>query len=63
MRVTIIGDGGTARVAGRDYPVRFTSRHFREVVLEQDSVAGAVPFVSYHTGRLRGGPTGRLRGS
>lgn len=54
VRVTITGDGGTAHVAGRDYPVRFTSRHFREVELEQDSVAGAVPFVSYHTGRLRG---------
>lgn len=30
----------------------FVSRHFRTVSLEQDSVAGAVPFVSYNTGSL-----------
>ncbi|MDA0638814.1 hypothetical protein OUY22_35845 [Nonomuraea sp. MCN248] len=55
VRVTI-GDGrGTAHVAGRAYPIAFASPHFREVVLEQDSVAGAVPFVSYHTGTLGGG--------
>ncbi|MFB4291128.1 hypothetical protein ACBI99_26005 [Nonomuraea sp. ATR24] len=54
VRVTISGESGTARVAGRTYPITFVSRHFRKVLLEQDSVAGAVPFVSYDTGSLPG---------
>lgn len=54
VRVTLAGGRGTARVAGRDFPVEFASPHFREVVLEQDSVAGTVPFVAYDTGTLQG---------
>lgn len=37
---------------GLTYLCAFVSRNFRTVSLEQDSVAGAVPFVSYNTGSL-----------
>lgn len=52
--VVISGAGATATVAGRRYDVAFLSPYFRSVLLEQDSVLGAVPFVSYHTGSLPG---------
>lgn len=57
VTVTISGGSGTAEIAGRSYPVAFASPSFRTVLLEQDSVAGTVPFTSYHTGALPG-PTG-----
>ncbi|GAA0929012.1 hypothetical protein [Nonomuraea longicatena] len=57
VRVVIGPDGASAAVAGREYALTFTSRFFRSVLLEQDSVVGAVPFVSYDTGSLPG-PTG-----
>lgn len=37
---------------GATYLCNFVSRKFRTISLEQDSVAGAVPFVSYNTGSL-----------
>jgi hypothetical protein len=37
---------------GATYLCAFASPHFRRVEFEQDSVAGAVPFVSYDTGSL-----------
>lgn len=37
---------------GASYLCQFDSPHFRTVLWEQDSVAGAVPFVSYDTGSL-----------
>jgi hypothetical protein len=37
---------------GASYVCAFSSRYFRTVQWEQDSVAGAVPFVSYDTGSL-----------
>lgn len=37
---------------GATYLCTFVSRHFRTISLEQDSVAGAVPFVSYNTASL-----------
>ncbi|GGT13515.1 hypothetical protein ACFFV7_24695 [Nonomuraea spiralis] len=52
VSVTITGQGATAALAGRVFPLAFTSPYFRSVLLEQDSVAGAVPFVSYGTGSL-----------
>ncbi|TDD43293.1 hypothetical protein E1286_29095 [Nonomuraea terrae] len=52
--VVIAGGSGSATVGGRAYEVAFASPHFRSVLLEQDSVVGAVPFVSYHTGSLPG---------
>ncbi|MEV4012039.1 hypothetical protein AB0J35_16175 [Nonomuraea angiospora] len=54
VSVTIAGGSGTAEVAGRAYQVAFASPYFRSVLLEQDSVIGAVPFVSYQTGTLPG---------
>ncbi|MFC5825462.1 hypothetical protein [Nonomuraea insulae] len=57
VSVTITGGTGTAAVAGRTYQVSFVSPFFRSVLLEQDSVVGSVPFVSYRTGTLPG-PTG-----
>ncbi|NJP89853.1 hypothetical protein HCN51_10415, partial [Nonomuraea sp. FMUSA5-5] len=57
VRVDLDGQAGTAAVAGRTYEVSFVSPYFRSVLLEQDSVVGAVPFVSYRTGSLPG-PTG-----
>ncbi|MEV4574665.1 hypothetical protein AB0K16_15550 [Nonomuraea jabiensis] len=54
VSVTIAGGSGTAEVAGRAYLVAFASPYFRSVLLEQDSVIGTVPFVSYHTGTLPG---------
>ncbi|MFI6734515.1 hypothetical protein ACIBI9_16425 [Nonomuraea sp. NPDC050451] len=57
VSVTITGGSGTAEVAGRAYQVAFASPYFRSVLLEQDSVIGTVPFVSYQTGTLPG-PSG-----
>ncbi|MFG1702388.1 hypothetical protein ACFLIM_04265 [Nonomuraea sp. M3C6] len=57
VSVTIIDGSGTAAVAGRTYQVAFASPYFRSVLLEQDSVTGTVPFVSYQTGTLPG-PSG-----
>ncbi|MFI7125380.1 hypothetical protein ACIBQ1_06770 [Nonomuraea sp. NPDC050153] len=57
VSVTIAGGSGTAVVAGRTYQVTFSSPFFRSVLLEQDSVIGTVPFVSYQTGTLPG-PSG-----
>ncbi|WP_113703332.1 hypothetical protein [Nonomuraea lactucae] len=54
VSVTISAGSGTAEIAGRSYPVSFASPHFRHVLLEQDAVAGTVPFASYHTGTLPG---------
>ncbi|MBF8185334.1 hypothetical protein ITP53_06200 [Nonomuraea sp. K274] len=54
VSVTIADGSGTAVVAGRTYRVGFVSPYFRGVTLEQDSVVGTVPFVSYHTGSLPG---------
>ncbi|MEW1836634.1 hypothetical protein AB0392_01585 [Nonomuraea angiospora] len=54
VSVTIDGGSGTAEVAGRAYQVAFASPYFRSVLLEQDSVVGTVPFVSYRTGTLPG---------
>ncbi|WP_336204803.1 hypothetical protein [Nonomuraea sp. LPB2021202275-12-8] len=60
VRVTISAGSGTAEVAGRTYEVTFDSPYFRKVLLEQDSVAGVQPFVSYDTGSLPG-PSGSRR--
>lgn len=57
VSITITDGTGTAAVAGRTYQVSFVSPFFRSVLLEQDSVVGSVPFVSYRTGTLPG-PTG-----
>ncbi|MER6944869.1 hypothetical protein ABT294_12675 [Nonomuraea sp. NPDC000554] len=57
VSVTLTGTTGTATVAGRTYRLAFASPYFRSVLLEQDTVAGAVPFVAYDTGTLPG-PTG-----
>jgi hypothetical protein len=57
VSVTITNGSGTAALAGRTYQVSFASPYFRRVLLEQDSVTGTVPFVSYHTGSLPG-PSG-----
>ncbi|MFB4282200.1 hypothetical protein ACBJ59_43385 [Nonomuraea sp. MTCD27] len=57
VSITINDRTGTASVAGRTYQVSFASPYFRSVLLEQDSVVGAVPFVSYRTGTLPG-PSG-----
>ncbi|MGW3344755.1 hypothetical protein ACWDA3_15690 [Nonomuraea rubra] len=54
VSITITGDAVTAAVAGRTYQVSFVSRHFRSVLLEQDSVVGTAPFVAYRTGSLPG---------
>ncbi|MEV4356976.1 hypothetical protein [Nonomuraea sp. NPDC049625] len=54
VSVTIADGSGTAEVAGRTYQVAFASPYFRSVLLEQDSVIGTVPFVSYQTGTLPG---------
>ncbi|WP_188196443.1 hypothetical protein [Nonomuraea sp. SYSU D8015] len=54
VSVTITDGSGTAALAGRTYQVSFASPYFRRVLLEQDSVTGTVPFVSYHTGSLPG---------
>jgi len=37
---------------GASYLCAFGSSHFRSIQFEQDSVAGAIPFVSYDTGSL-----------
>ncbi|MEV0203218.1 hypothetical protein [Nonomuraea sp. NPDC050691] len=52
VTVTLTGGSGTAEVAGRVYPVTFASPHFRQVLLEVDSVVGTVPFASYPTSAL-----------
>ncbi|MGW0806804.1 hypothetical protein [Nonomuraea sp. NPDC002799] len=57
VSVTITDGSGTATLAGRPYEVAFASPFFRSVLLEQDSVTGALPFVSYPTGSLPG-PSG-----
>jgi hypothetical protein len=57
VSVTITDGSGTAALAGRTFPVTFASPYFRSVLLEQDSVMGTVPFVSYDTGTMPG-PTG-----
>ncbi|MEU6999249.1 hypothetical protein [Nonomuraea sp. NPDC046570] len=54
VSVTISDGSAVATVAGRHYPLVYASPYFRSVLLEQDSVAGTVPFVSYDTGRLPG---------
>jgi hypothetical protein len=48
---------------GASYACAFSSPYFRTILWEQDSVAGAVPFVSYDTSALpgpAGGPSGVL---
>ncbi|WP_327086458.1 hypothetical protein OIE66_29525 [Nonomuraea sp. NBC_01738] len=57
VSVTITGTAAEAEVDGRRYALAYASPYFRSVLLEQDSVVGAVPFVSYATGTLAG-PTG-----
>lgn len=57
VAVTIATESATAEVAGQRFTLRFGSPYFRSVLLEQDSVVGTAPFVSYHTGTLPG-PTG-----
>ncbi|MEV6156668.1 hypothetical protein AB0L53_40625 [Nonomuraea sp. NPDC052129] len=57
VTVAISGTVGTAQVAGQSYQLTFSGRHFRTVLLEQDSVAGTEPFERYDTGTLPG-PTG-----
>ncbi|MFE3449185.1 hypothetical protein ACFXJ8_09640 [Nonomuraea sp. NPDC059194] len=52
VTVTITADTATATVAGRTYRIERASPYFRSVLLEQDSVVGAVPFASYDTGSL-----------
>ncbi|MGP3949097.1 hypothetical protein [Streptomyces sp. 7N604] len=51
--------GGAAPSA--TYLCSFVSPHFRSVQLEQDSVAGAVPFISYDTGSLPQPPSSPVR--
>ncbi|GIH92083.1 hypothetical protein ACFFMN_33270 [Planobispora siamensis] len=46
---------------GAGYVCPFVSPYFRSVVLEQDSVTGAVPFVSYDTSALPQPPTSPSR--
>ena len=46
---------------GASYLCSFASRYFRTVQWEQDSVAGAVPFVSYDTGSLPQPPSSPAR--
>ncbi|MEV0585995.1 hypothetical protein [Nonomuraea sp. NPDC050310] len=71
-RGAVVGGTGafTYPVTGRDvelgetellldgvrYPLEFASPYFRRVLLEIDSVVGAVPFVAYDTGSLPGPP-------
>ncbi|MEU1406031.1 hypothetical protein ABZ471_27360 [Streptomyces sp. NPDC005728] len=43
------------------YLCTFASPHFRTVQLEQDSVAGTIPFVSYNTGSLAQPPSSPAR--
>ncbi|YCK41303.1 hypothetical protein ACNF49_46770 [Actinomadura sp. ATCC 39365] len=57
VTVTVTGRDGTATLAGHDFRLAHSSPYFRSVLLEQDSVAGTVPFVSYGTGSLPA-PTG-----
>jgi hypothetical protein len=51
-------DGGSPSAS---YLCAFVSPHFRSVQLEQDSVAGTVPFVSYDTGSLPQPPSSPAR--
>jgi len=46
---------------GASYVCEFASQYFRTVQWEQDSVAGAVPFVSYDTGSLPQPPGSQAR--
>ncbi|MFI7443916.1 hypothetical protein [Nonomuraea indica] len=54
VSITLTAGSGTAKVAGRAYRVAFVSPYFRQVLLEQDAVAGTAPFTAYHTGALPG---------
>lgn len=51
-------DGGSPSAS---YLCAFVSPHFRSVQIEQDSVAGTVPFVSYDTGSLPQPPSSPAR--
>jgi hypothetical protein len=51
----------TAGTPGATYVCPFVSPSFRSIQWEQDSVAGAVPFVSYDTGLLPQPPTSPAR--
>ncbi|MFE7443399.1 hypothetical protein ACFU7X_23440 [Streptomyces chartreusis] len=51
-------DGGSPSAS---YLCTFVSPHFRSVQLEQDSVAGTVPFLSYDTGSLPQPPSSPAR--
>ncbi|MER6425357.1 hypothetical protein [Streptomyces sp. NPDC001137] len=51
-------DGGSPSAS---YLCAFVSPHFRSVQLEQDSVTGTVPFVSYDTGSLPQPPSSPAR--
>ncbi|GGS47325.1 hypothetical protein GCM10010156_02600 [Planobispora rosea] len=46
---------------GASYACAFVSPYFRSVILEQDSVTGSVPFVSYDTASLPQPPTSQAR--
>ncbi|MER6995096.1 hypothetical protein [Streptomyces sp. NPDC000410] len=46
--------GASATNPTSTFPCSFVSPHFRSLRLEQDSVAGTVPFISYDTGSLPG---------
>ncbi|TMR20220.1 hypothetical protein, partial [Nonomuraea zeae] len=54
VNITVSEGTASADIAGRTYRVAFASPYFRSVLLEQDSVMGTVPFVSYATGSLQG---------
>ncbi|MFE9634027.1 hypothetical protein [Streptomyces sp. NPDC006463] len=56
--VKFSNDGGGPSAS---YLCSFVSPHFRSVQLEQDSVAGTVPFVSYDTGSLPRPPSSPAR--
>ncbi|TJZ57385.1 hypothetical protein FCH28_08160 [Streptomyces piniterrae] len=53
--------GAAAPGATATFVCSFVSPHFRSVQLEQDSVAGTVPFLSYDTGSLPQPPTSPSR--
>ncbi|MBB5080302.1 hypothetical protein [Nonomuraea endophytica] len=57
VSITVTDEGASAHVGGDDFQLAYVSPYFRTVLLEQDSVVGAAPFVSYDTGSLPG-PTG-----
>ncbi|MGX1884969.1 hypothetical protein [Streptomyces sp. NPDC055287] len=49
---TVQFSAGPGAAPSATYLCSFVSPHFRSVQLEQDSVAGTVPFISYDTGSL-----------